>query len=398
MNGDATKTGRMQVLLLGNYIHDYQESMQRFLCMLSDGLPDRKIMVESIQPRPLVGALKPSATGVGKWLGYIDKFLLFPFALRRRVALLRRRGPVLVHICDHSNGPYCRYLQDVPHLVTCHDVLALRSARGDFPENRTGFTGRLYQRMILAGLKLAQYVVCDSEATREQFVDLTHLAPEQVSVIDVGLNYPYHPQRTEDARSRVDTLLQRIGLGGWLGGPFLLHVGGNQWYKNRRGLLKMYALLRQRSISVPPLFLVGEPLPGELRKTLVPAVSEHVIDIGKVENEDLQALYSAAEFLIFPSHYEGFGWPVAEAQASGCRVVTSNRAPMTEVGGAAAAYVDSSNPESAVEVIHELLLESMEQRAARIAAGLRNVERFNTAVMIDRYVDLYRRILSSSAL
>ena len=58
-----------------------------------------------------------------------------------------------------------------------------------------------------------------------------------------------------------------------------------------------------------------------------------------VGNEALAALYSGAELLLFPSLEEGFGWPIIEAQASGCRVVTTGKAPMTEVGGNAAFYL-----------------------------------------------------------
>ena len=61
--------------------------------------------------------------------------------------------------------------QGVPHLVTCHDVLDLRSARGDFPENGTRSSGRFYQWFIREGLRSSVWIVCVSEATRTQWRD-----------------------------------------------------------------------------------------------------------------------------------------------------------------------------------------------------------------------------------
>ncbi|MDB6040900.1 MAG: glycosyl transferase group 1, partial [Verrucomicrobiales bacterium] len=112
-------------------------------------------------------------------------------------------------------------------------------------------------------------------------------------------------------------------------------------------------------------------------------------------SEELRALYSIAEILIFPSLEEGFGWPIIEAQACGCRVVTSNRAPMTEAGGDPAFYFDPKNAETAAAMIWSALNENSGEKAARIEAGLRNVNRFSAGRMTDnycaRYVELARR-------
>ena len=76
--------------------------------------------MEETSTEPFFGKIKPSASGLGKWLGYIDKFFLFPLDLRQAV-----EWADVVHICDHSNAVYTKYLQNVPHLVTCNDLLAI---------------------------------------------------------------------------------------------------------------------------------------------------------------------------------------------------------------------------------------------------------------------------------
>src|SRR3954465_7687482 len=89
------------VLLLGNYPPDQQQSMQRFSTMMLDGLAARGIEAEMICPQPRFGNFRFLGRFVTKWLGYIDKYVVFPFQLRKRVA---NRSHVVVHICDHSNA------------------------------------------------------------------------------------------------------------------------------------------------------------------------------------------------------------------------------------------------------------------------------------------------------
>ena len=76
-----------------------------------------------------------------------------------------------------------------------------------------------------------------------------------------------------------------------------------------------------------------------------------VIEIVDPSNEDLRSLYSGAAALLFPSLYEGFGWPLIEAQSCGCPVITSNRPPMTEVAADAALYIDPANESEAAAFI-----------------------------------------------
>jgi glycosyltransferase involved in cell wall biosynthesis len=115
-----------------------------------------------------------------------------------------------------------------------------------------------------------------------------------------------------------------------------------------------------------------------------------------VGNEDLRALYSTAECLVFPSLAEGFGWPIAEAQACGCRVVTTGRAPMTEVGGEPALYVNPEDIESAAARIAGLLAESSERRSERMRSGLAHARRFCTQGMIDKYLAIYQELAEES--
>lgn len=380
-----------RVLLLANYLNDRQESMQRFAGLLASELPKRNVAVEIIRPEEKFGRLKRSGHGLGKWLGYADKFALFPRQLDRRLA---RLGPgEILHIADHSNAVYTRHAARAPHLVTCHDLLAIRSALGEIPENRTSSSGRAYQRMILNGLNRAARVACVSRSTRTDLMRLTTLRDEQVSVAYNGLNYPYHPMAREEAAALLVRLPQLAGRTG----KFILHVGGNQWYKNRSGVARIYEALAKASPDAPDLYLVGKAWPTELRQQIAAAgLDRRVVEITDCSNEDLRALYSACELFLFPSLMEGFGWPIIEAQACGAIVATSNIPPMTEVGGEAAICIDPRNAETSAMKIAEALRTTGAERARRIEAGLANAARFSTDRMMDGYIREYEIALAAA--
>jgi len=113
-----------------------------------------------------------------------------------------------------------------------------------------------------------------------------------------------------------------------------------------------------------------------------------VASLQGLSNEDLCAVYSLAEGLLFPSLQEGFGWPVLEAQSCGCPVFATGRPPMTELGGDAAIYFDPLQVEDAAKIISRAL----ESRAAICEDGLVNVQRFTVQKMIDGYVSAYRKV------
>ncbi len=376
----------MKVLLVSNYLHDRQESMLRFASVLAEGLRGAGVEVQLARPEPCFGRLKQGGHGLGKWLGYLDKFLLFPPRLRRLAATVD-----LVHICDHSNAMYVKHVEGRPHVVTCNDMLAIRSARGEFPQNRTGWSGRILQRWILSGLRRARRLACISEATRRDVLRLTGHRPETVSVTYMGQNFSYAPvtEIAEAAEQRRrgekfdETVFARFGIPAE---PYLLHVGGGQWYKNRAGVLAIYAALRKKpGVRTPKLVLVGPPCtePGvEVRNG--------------VDNQTLAALYSGAELLLFPSLEEGFGWPIIEAQACGCRVLTTAKEPMTEVGGAAAFYLADPNDATAGAAAVELILAQGDSaRAATVRGGIDNAARFSTERMIREYLAVYREVLGA---
>lgn len=370
----------MRILLIGNYLPDQQESMQRFAQVLQIELSSRGHEVRLACPKPYLGSWQLPSNAFRKWLGYIDKLAIFPWTLDQL-----KRWADLVHICDHSNAVYTRYLQDKPHLVTCNDLIAIRSALGEFPAYPTRWTGKQYQSMILAGLTQSQQIACISQKTQTDLHRITQLPAERSLVIYMGLNYAYTPMSAE----QFDPILKKLGVSQNQG--YILHVGGNQWYKNRLGVIDIfYYLRRYPDFARIRLVMVGKPLAPEMVERIRSLQLEDQVQVLlSIDNESLRALYSGATALLFPSLAEGFGWPVIEAQACGCPVFTSDLPPLSEIGGSeSAVYLDPSQPQQAAQ--H--MAEHLPMGESRRQAGLANAQRFSTDQMIDSYLRVYHQL------
>jgi glycosyltransferase involved in cell wall biosynthesis len=371
---------KVMVLLIGNYPPDQQQSMQRFGTMMLQGLRAAGVAVELIQPQPFFGNFARPGSFVQKWLGYLDKFLLFPRLLRRRL----RAGASVLHICDHSNAVYTQQATEQQSVVvTCHDLLAVRGALGEETDCPASFTGRYLQRWILAGLRRATTVACVSRATMRDAERLLGSAA-QLRLIPNGLNYPYKKLSMETAHGR---LRQIEGLD--LAKPYVLHVGSNLRRKNREGLLRIFG--RTKDQWTGQLVVAGDALTPELRSLGKKfGLTSRIIEVVQPGSELLEALYSAAVALVYPSRFEGFGWPIIEAQACGCPVICSDREPLPEVAGDAGMLHPIEDEAGFAADILRLAEPSERERWS--ARSLQHAADFTTEKMIARYIELYRQV------
>ena len=380
-------------------------SMPRFASMLADGLRHRGHQVELWRPPDRVSGIPRLGGAARKWAGYVDDYLIFRMEISRRVRRMRRAGrkPVFV-ISDHALGMLVPALVAEPHVIHCHDFLAQRSAAGEFPENPTGASGRAYQTLIRRGYSRGHAFLSISQATRNDLHHQLGRVPAISEVVYNGLNFDFGPVEGSEARDELRGILEPED-----GEGFLLHVGGNQWYKNRSGVIGIYEAYRRKREATGrtalPLWMIGPPPSPELA-----AAADGVSGSGRVRfvcglnNAQVRAAYNLARALVFPSLEEGFGWPPLEAMACGTPVMTTRQAPMTEVGGDAVVYLDRMPADVGkrqqwcdlgADLLGDLLEEDSEKRAHRRTNGFRQAAGFDAARMLDRCVEIYRHALES---
>jgi glycosyltransferase involved in cell wall biosynthesis/acetyltransferase-like isoleucine patch superfamily enzyme len=361
----------MRVLLVGNYEPDRQESMTRFAEMLKAGLSAAGVEAYIIRPPVCFGA----RGFLGKWRAYVDKYVLFRRRLRRESTSFD-----LVHICDHSNAMYTN-LVTKPAVVTCHDLLAVRGAMGEDTDCPASFSGKVLQRWIVRGLRRSSFVVCDSDATHTDFERIVASAGgrPRSRVTRLGLSHPFRRLPSDEAAARIAAANLQIPA------AYMLHVGSSLRRKNREAILR--ALARLPAINV---VFAGAPLnPAQRDLAIKLGVHDRVTEVIGPSNDLLEALYNRAHCLLFPSRFEGFGWPILEAQACGCPVICGNGTSLPEVAGDGAIIVDPDDDEKLAAAVNEL--DSPQRRAQLIERGQANLARFSTQKMIEEYIQAIRR-------
>ena len=369
--------------------------MPRFARMLKSAYEARGHEVTMWSPTPNFHRLF-AASKHAKWAGYIDQYVLFPHYVRKASKITS--SETLFVFCDQALGPWMPLVKSRPHVVHAHDLLALRSALGDIKENPTSFTGRVYQRYIRRGFRQALHFISASNKTREDLQRFGGVAAQTSDVVYNGLNFPYEPMPRQEAVDVLRDAGYQVPPGG-----ILIHVSGNQWYKNLAGVLSIYSHYAAREIDPLPLWCVS-PAPTGAAKVQLSKVAGNgrVLFLQHLTSRALQAAYSCARALLFPSLAEGFGWPLVEAQACGCPVITTNEPPMSEVAGDAAFYLPRLQCGEDLDiwgahgaaVVKEVLSESPENRMLRSERGRTWAKTFDADRAIDAYLAIYHRILN----
>lgn len=369
--------------------------MPRFARMLQLAYARRGYQVEVWSPAALLHRWLNFGS-MAKWAGYIDQYLFFPLWVKCQ--LRRQPAGTLYVFCDQALGPWVPLVAHLPHVIHCHDFLALQSALGDYPQNPVSLTGRIYQHYICRGFQTGRYFISVSQESKQQLAKYLPTPPLISEAVHNGLNYSFTPLSSPAALAElIDGSVPVTDQG------MLVHVGGNTWYKNRVGVIYIYAAYCRLCANPPPLWMVGDHPTAALNAAakLVPSNGK-VHFLSGLSNRQVQAVYSLAKALIFPSLAEGFGWPIAEAMACGCPVLTTAAAPMTEVGGECVAYVPMMPHEEGVatwaagaaQTLNELLRLPPETKLLQRSAALEHVALFDADRAIAAYEEIYRRVLT----
>ena len=374
---------KIDVLLLTNYRSDDQRSMLRFGNLLVENLPSNGINVHEIHPKDCFRrfALHPK---LRKWAGYVDKYLLFPRVLSGYGKSILSRIDV-THVIDHSNAIYFPRLMKAfkaTNLITCHDLIAIRTALGEFEKAPpTSSLGRSLQNRILNSLSKAHYYACDSRCTMNDLNRLVKNSRGKSQVIHLG---------TEANKSVMkDSFPCKSQTFDPLKNQYLLHVGSGAWYKNRESIFEAFKAMRGNGThSNLHLVLVGPPPQmHETNQELRFWIDENthcIHSFDKVLEVDLGILYAHARVLLFPSHIEGFGWPPLEAASHGIPVITTKTGAMADILGENALYVDPNDRVELEKAIQKALISPPQPRSSLSIPGNREC--------VQNYSSLYRKM------
>jgi len=278
----------------------------------------------------------------------------------RNIAFTARQRADVIHVTGDIH--YCALaIRRRRCVLTIHDLCSLDRLKG----LRKHIFSILWYSLPL---RWAPYVTVISEETQRQLKRNFPASADKVRVI---------PNCVDEAFS----FKRRIPWDG-TGKPRVLQVGTAK----SKNLERVAAAIS----GLPVRFRIIGAL-SEEQRSLLQSLDIEWTSVEQLPDEEVVKEYHGTDILIFASTYEGFGLPIVEAQASGLPVITSNMAPMSEVAGDGALFVDPYDKEEIRSALERLL--SAPNLARRLSdQGRRNAQRFDARTIADRYADVYERI------
>ena len=278
-------------------------------------------------------------------------------------------------------------LLNVPSVGTVHDCSSLH-VHGKYDRAREFYIKQVLPRLM----QRLDHIITVSESTKHDLVGYCGIAPNRISVIPLAADASvFFPRNVSDCR---EDLCRRYALSQ----PFLLYTSRIEHPgKNHIRLIRAFEKLKMSTGIPHDIVFVGPERERAEEVRAFAARSACAASIrfaGMVSDDDLPLFYGAAEALVFPSLYEGFGLPLLEAMACGTRVLCSNCSSLPEVAGGAALLFDPENEDQIAEQMARIIFETDAQRAERIQRGVNRAAEFSWGRTAKTTLKLLKRVAS----
>jgi len=356
----------------GRYTEELTSELQR---IAADGADLEGIALTAISSASLEVAL---------WEKQLLKLL--PFGKRtfesqvlypRRVA---RTEADIIHFFSHGDASARSIM---PQIVSVLDLIPLR-----FPElykaNKSNLRFKFARYLEFQSIKRALGLIAISEATKRDLIEILGVRGDDVVVTPLAVSDEFSALSRTEGNWREQQFALRWALGIPIENPLLLYVGGIDPRKNVGFLLEVFAeVLREATTEKKPILLLAGNLKRDdqypkFQQTIKRlGVADSVHELGFVSDEQLPLLYQAADLFVFPSLYEGFGFPVLESMACGTPVIAGDNSSIPEVAGRNSALLLPDMEQTAwVRAILEVLT-SPERQISLSNAGIEQAKLFS---------------------
>lgn len=349
--------------------------ISRYFCELAQRLallPDCAVsIVAPLHVNEYLRSVAAPVQTVACYVGKVPKFRRITRAVNQAVvpALLRRQRPHLVHRTYYAAG--LAPVDGARTVITVYDMIHER-----FREQMAHLKDAPGKREAIAA---ADHVICISESTRRDLIEIFDIDPARTSVVYLGFDLMpvvEQPAPTLPARG------------------FLLYVGRRGGYKNFDGLLAAYAASARLRKNFDIICFGGDPFDAN-EQSAIAAASSREGSVRQMGGSDaiLRHLYQRAALFIYPSLYEGFGIPPLEAMNFDCPVVCCSVSSIPEVVGNAASFFEPGNTASMIGAI-ERVVDDTAFRADLIRLGHERLKLFSWQRCAEQTLDVYKKVLA----
>jgi glycosyltransferase involved in cell wall biosynthesis len=273
--------------------------------------------------------------------------------------------------------PYALGPKKSKRVLTVHDMIHEK-----FSASRSSWDRASKYKAI--AVRRADHIICTSEMTKRDLILLFNVDQEKITVI-------HHGCSVQNLSSKDLSLIDYI-----LPPQFLLYVGYRQGYKNFKIFLEAYALSHEINCQFEIVCFGGEELSSEELKTFsqLGIPSERITHFSG--GDDLLChLYQNASAFIFPSLYEGFGFPPLEAMSNDCVVICSSAGSIPEVVDVAGEYFDPHDAEDIRRAMEKVLFQPERQRELRVL-GRERIKQFSWKRCAEETLKIYERLAASN--
>jgi glycosyltransferase involved in cell wall biosynthesis len=323
---------------------------------------------------------------IAKFPAKVRNWLHHAWIMATAKARLRGCKADIIHILDGSHAYIARWCSGKPVVVTSHDLIPALQSRGYFGGELPSRAGQWLIRQSIKSLSAADLIIAVSRKTASDIHGLAGVAVEKISLVysavpknrsartaDAPLA-PWHERRAKE-------------------GAYMLHVGNNAFYKNRTGVVRIFShVLKTCKIRL----IMAGPAPA---KELLSIVNERGLSgaiefVADPDEMALDNLYKNACLFLFPSLYEGFGWPPLESMAYGCPVVCSDAASLPEIVGDAALRC---SPDDEMRMAQNCIAVLSEEGLAEdlVRKGYAQAGKFSLEKMGRELIGVYRDVINA---
>ena len=261
-----------------------------------------------------------------------------------------------------------RGLRGVRKVVTIHDIALMIH-----PSWGSRYNALIQNTLVRYSIRKADVILADSKSTKKDLVTRLRVKPEKVKGIYPGRNElpAYTAQEEQEMMSRILSP-----------SPYILYIGTLEPRKNIVSIIRAFDLLKEDSRYAQYRLVLAGGLGwryGEILKAIGESpYREDIIRPGYVSEVEKSILLHKAKAFLFPSLYEGFGFPIVEAVSAGIPVITARNSSLPEAAGPAESYVERADDvEMICDTLRQVLDLKKEERAARNAASRKYIRRFN---------------------
>lgn len=345
--------------------------------------PDWEIL--EIAPQPWSENLQKTWRTGNPLRKYYERFYRHPQAVKQVDA-------DLFHIIDHSDAHIAYGLKKIgkPVVITCHDLVQfiypeIMKNEARFP----AFSLAVWQYCV-NGITVADSTIAVSSNTAKDVAHWLNVDPAKIAVVPNGVGTVFNvldKQAAADWKQQYTKSPDEICL---------LHVGSNQQRKNIETVLKVVKAIAEQGIPIRLWKVGGDFYPEQQQYIEANNLSPHITSVSNPEQQAVINFYCAADALVAPSLYEGFGLTVLEAMACGTPTITSNVSAIPEVVGNAAVLVEPTDVAAITEAVLRINRDQ-DFRQNLINLGFARIKEFSWKKTAEKTAQLYEQVVQSES-